>query len=131
MAELSQSDKGDDVESIRFSDLLSGHYFRGTYNWDRPIPAFSSLYYAAIFMIIIRAYPMLEVLHCKCFSFSFFATVVFIGSTIFALQQLSGINAVFYFSSAIFNSAGVPSNLANLCVGFANLSGDYFALCYV
>ena len=30
MAELSRSDKGDDVESIRFSDLLSGHYFRGS-----------------------------------------------------------------------------------------------------
>lgn len=49
--------------------------------------------------------------------------VVFIGSTLFALQQLSGINAVFYFSSTVFKSAGVPSNLANTFVGIANLSG--------
>jgi hypothetical protein len=49
--------------------------------------------------------------------------VVFIGSTIFALQQLSGINAVFYFSSTVFKSFGVPSDIANVCVGIANLSG--------
>lgn len=49
--------------------------------------------------------------------------VVFIGSTLFALQQLSGINAVFYFSSTVFKSAGVPSNLANAFIGIANLTG--------
>lgn len=82
IAEFSRSDKGDDIEIIRYSDLLHGRYF----------------------------------------------TVVFIGSTLFALQQLSGINAIFYFSSAVFKSAGVPSNLANLCVGFANLSGSVVAM---
>lgn len=56
-------------------------------------------------------------------SIPFFATVVFIGTMLFALQQLSGINAVFYFSSAVFKSAGVASDIANICVGFANLSG--------
>lgn len=54
--------------------------------------------------------------------------VVFIGSTLFALQQLSGINAVFYFSSTVFKSAGVPSNLANTFVGIANLSGSLIAM---
>lgn len=49
--------------------------------------------------------------------------VVFIGSTLFALQQLSGINAVFYFSSTVFRRAGVSSNLANVFVGIANLTG--------
>ncbi|KAE8656976.1 hypothetical protein F3Y22_tig00116997pilonHSYRG00720 [Hibiscus syriacus] len=49
--------------------------------------------------------------------------VVFIGSLLFALQQLSGINAVFYFSSSVFKSAGVPSQSANICVGIANLFG--------
>ncbi|KAA0062607.1 putative plastidic glucose transporter 2 isoform X1 [Cucumis melo var. makuwa] len=49
--------------------------------------------------------------------------VIFIGSTLFALQQLSGINAIFYFSSTVFKSAGVPSNLANVCVGISNLAG--------
>ncbi|KAM1361023.1 hypothetical protein COP2_026870 [Malus domestica] len=54
--------------------------------------------------------------------------VVFIGSTLFALQQLSGINAVFYFSSAVFKSAGVPSGLANAFIGIANLSGSMVAM---
>ncbi|KAK9705958.1 hypothetical protein RND81_07G095300 [Saponaria officinalis] len=54
--------------------------------------------------------------------------VVFIGSTLFALQQLSGINAVFYFSSTVFRSAGVPSNLANVCVGIFNLAGSIVAM---
>lgn len=82
MAELSRLDRGDDMESVRFSELLRGRYFR----------------------------------------------VVFIGSMLYALQQLSGINAVFYFSSTVFKSAGVPSDLANICVGFANLSGSIVAM---
>ncbi|MBA0622235.1 hypothetical protein Godav_007796 [Gossypium davidsonii] len=49
--------------------------------------------------------------------------VVYIGSTLFALQQLSGINAVFYFSSSVFKSAGVPSDVANALIGVANLTG--------
>ncbi|KAE8659522.1 putative plastidic glucose transporter 2 [Hibiscus syriacus] len=54
--------------------------------------------------------------------------VVFIGSLLFSLQQLSGINSVFYFSSSVFKSAGVPSQSANICVGIANLLGSLFAL---
>ncbi|KAI3443727.1 hypothetical protein Pfo_000392 [Paulownia fortunei] len=54
--------------------------------------------------------------------------VVFIGSTLFALQQLSGINAVFYFSSTVFRHAGVSSNLTNVSVGIANLIGSSIAL---
>ncbi|GMH16569.1 hypothetical protein Nepgr_018410 [Nepenthes gracilis] len=54
--------------------------------------------------------------------------VVFIGSTLFALQQLSGINAVFYFSSTVFRSAGVPSNVANVFIGIANFTGSIIAM---
>ncbi|XVE98148.1 hypothetical protein REPUB_Repub03eG0080500 [Reevesia pubescens] len=54
--------------------------------------------------------------------------VVYIGSTLFALQQLSGINAVFYFSSSVFKSAGVPSAIANVFIGVANLSGSIVAM---
>ncbi|XP_010915854.1 probable plastidic glucose transporter 2 [Elaeis guineensis] len=82
LAELSRSDKGDDAEGVKYSELLYGRHFR----------------------------------------------VVFIGTTLFALQQLSGINAVFYFSSTVFKSAGVPSDIANICVGLANLSGSIVAM---
>ncbi|KAG4144255.1 hypothetical protein ERO13_D05G025900v2 [Gossypium hirsutum] len=54
--------------------------------------------------------------------------VVYIGSTLFALQQLSGINAVFYFSSSVFKSAGVPSDVANALIGVANLTGSIVAM---
>ncbi|XP_061951626.1 probable plastidic glucose transporter 2 [Populus nigra] len=63
-----------------------------------------------------------ELLYGRCFR------VVFIGSTLFALQQLSGINAIFYFSSTVFKNAGVPSDLANVFVGIANLSGSVIAM---
>ncbi|KAK4601920.1 hypothetical protein RGQ29_011143 [Quercus rubra] len=82
MAELSKSDKGDDADTVKLSELFYGRHFR----------------------------------------------VVFIGSTLFALQQLSGINAVFYFSSTVFKSAGVPSNLANVFIGIANLTGSIIAM---
>ncbi|KAL8138604.1 hypothetical protein V2J09_004605 [Rumex salicifolius] len=53
--------------------------------------------------------------------------VVFMGSTLFALQQLSGINAVFYFSSVVFKKAGVPADTANISVGIVNLAGSLIA----
>ncbi|KAA3490099.1 putative plastidic glucose transporter 2 isoform X1 [Gossypium australe] len=63
-----------------------------------------------------------ELLHGRHFR------VVYIGSTLFALQQLSGINAVFYFSSSVFKSAGVPSDVANALIGVANLTGSIVAM---
>ncbi|XP_041006315.1 probable plastidic glucose transporter 2 isoform X1 [Juglans microcarpa x Juglans regia] len=82
LAELSKSDRGDDTDTVKISELLYGRHFR----------------------------------------------VVVIGSTLFALQQLSGINAVFYFSSTVFKSAGVPSTLANCFIGIANLTGSIIAM---
>ncbi|CAI0474683.1 unnamed protein product [Linum tenue] len=82
MADLSKSDGRDEVEKVKFTELLYGRHFK----------------------------------------------VVFIGSTLFALQQLSGINAVFYFSSTVFKSAGVPSDFANTCVGLCNLFGSVVAM---
>ncbi|XP_022777174.1 probable plastidic glucose transporter 3 isoform X2 [Durio zibethinus] len=82
MAELSKSERGDEADAVKFSELLYGRHRK----------------------------------------------VVFIGSTLFALQQLSGINAVFYFSSTVFKNAGVPSESANICVGIANLLGSFVAM---
>ncbi|KAL3511774.1 hypothetical protein ACH5RR_024491 [Cinchona calisaya] len=82
MAELTKSDRGDEFDTVKFSDLFYGRHVR----------------------------------------------VVLIGSILFALQQLSGINAVFYFSSTVFKSAGVPSDTANICVGIVNLSGSIIAM---
>lgn len=82
MAELTKSEKGDEVDNVKFSELFYGRHFR----------------------------------------------VVFMGSALFALQQLSGINAVFYFSSTVFKSAGVPSDIANMCVGIVNLLGSTVAM---
>nr|XP_025887589.1 probable plastidic glucose transporter 2-like isoform X2 [Solanum lycopersicum] len=82
MLELSKSNREDETESVKISELLHGRHSR----------------------------------------------VVFIGATLFALQQLSGINAVFYFSSTVFRRAGVSSNLANVFIGIANLTGSIVAL---
>ncbi|XP_059456045.1 probable plastidic glucose transporter 3 isoform X2 [Corylus avellana] len=81
MAELSRTDRGDEADTVKFSELFYGRYFK----------------------------------------------VVFIGSTLYALQQLSGINAIFYFSSTVFKSFSVPSDLANICVGIINLLGSLIA----
>ncbi|KAK6944959.1 Major facilitator, sugar transporter-like [Dillenia turbinata] len=81
MAELSKADRGDDTDTVKFSDLFYGRHFK----------------------------------------------VVFIGSALFFLQQLSGINAVFYFSSAVFKSLGISPNLGNGFIGIANLMGSLIA----
>ncbi|XP_039053794.1 probable plastidic glucose transporter 3 isoform X1 [Hibiscus syriacus] len=82
MVDLSKSDRGDEAETVKLSELLYGHHRK----------------------------------------------VIFIGSTLFGLQQLSGINAIFFFSSTVFKNAGVSSQSANICVGIANLIGSFSAL---
>lgn len=54
---------------------------------------------------------------------------VLAGVALFALQQLSGINAIIYFSSDVFRSAGVGSAaLASAFVGFVNVAGSTAAM---
>lgn len=107
IAEMSKTDKGDEVDNVRFGELLYGRHFKG--------------------IIIDDAFHSVNIFLCeKVDEFLTFAvwTVVFIGSALFALQQLSGINAVFYFSSTVFKKAGVPTDTANTCVGIVNLTGN-------
>ncbi|KAL8458295.1 hypothetical protein ACS0TY_035971 [Phlomoides rotata] len=70
----------------------------------------------------VDAVKLLDLLHGRHFK------VVFIGSVLYAFQQLSGINAVFYFSSTVFKSAGVPSDTGNIWVGIVNILGSVVAM---
>ncbi len=57
---------------------------------------------------------------------------IVVGGTLFLLQQLSGINAIVYFSSEIFRAAGVPSEaLASVVVGVVNLGGALLAVTFM
>eukprot|EP00897_Mesotaenium_endlicherianum_P005098 jgi/Mesen1/4616/ME000236S03868 len=48
--------------------------------------------------------------------------VVGLGAAVFGLQQLAGINAIFYFSSTIFKNAGIQSDIiASTVMGTVNL----------
>lgn len=50
--------------------------------------------------------------------------VVSIGAALFLFQQFAGINAVVYYSTAVFRSAGISSDVAaSALVGAANVFG--------
>ncbi|KAI7738248.1 hypothetical protein M8C21_025111 [Ambrosia artemisiifolia] len=54
--------------------------------------------------------------------------VVSVGAALFLFQQLAGINAVVYYSTAVFRSAGVTSDVAaSALVGAANVFGTIIA----
>lgn len=47
-----------------------------------------------------------------------------VGAALFLLQQFAGINAVVYFSTSVFRSAGITSDVAaSALVGSANVFG--------
>jgi sugar porter (SP) family MFS transporter len=54
--------------------------------------------------------------------------VVAVGGTLFLLQQFAGINAVVYYSTAVFRKAGIKSDVAaSALVGAANVFGTLVA----
>jgi hypothetical protein len=54
--------------------------------------------------------------------------LVAIALSLFVIQQLSGINAIVYFSSSVFRNAGIPSEaLASASVGLINVLGTIVA----
>lgn len=58
--------------------------------------------------------------------------VVTIGGVLFGLQQLAGINAIFYFSSTIFHNAGIKSDIAaSIFMGFVNLAASGIAAAFM
>ncbi|CAI5982087.1 unnamed protein product, partial [Closterium sp. NIES-65] len=55
--------------------------------------------------------------------------VVLLGMALFAVQQFAGINAIIYYSSSVFRSAGVQSDVAaSALVGLANVLGTAVSL---
>ena len=53
-----------------------------------------------------------------------FHVVVSVGAALFLFQQLAGINAVVYYSTSVFRSAGITSDVAaSALVGAANVFG--------
>ncbi|RAL46604.1 hypothetical protein DM860_004883 [Cuscuta australis] len=54
--------------------------------------------------------------------------VVSVGATLFLFQQLAGINAVVYYSTSVFRSAGITSDVAaSALVGASNVFGTMVA----
>ncbi|KAJ1391442.1 Sugar/inositol transporter [Sesbania bispinosa] len=54
--------------------------------------------------------------------------VVSVGAVLFLLQQLAGINAVVYYSTSVFRSAGIDSDIAaSALVGASNVFGTVVA----
>jgi len=52
----------------------------------------------------------------------------FLGCTLSVLQQLSGINAVMFYSSEIFNTINVNARLGSGLVGFINMASTFGAI---
>ena len=55
-----------------------------------------------------------------------YATIL--GCSLSILQQLSGINAVMFYSSAIFTEMGVSPRLGSGLVGFINMASTFGAI---
>lgn len=54
----------------------------------------------------------------------FITAVVSVGAALFLFQQLAGINAVVYYSTSVFRSAGIESDVAaSALVGASNVVG--------
>lgn len=57
-----------------------------------------------------------------------YSKVVSVGAALFLFQQLAGINAVVYYSTSVFRSAGIASDVAaSALVGAANVFGTMVA----
>ncbi|WP_462319920.1 sugar porter family MFS transporter [Halochromatium sp.] len=68
----------------------------------------------------------------QLFSQGFFWKVLLLGIALQALQQLSGINSVIYYSTEIFDRAGISNAaVATVIVGFVNMVTTLLAVAFV
>ncbi|KAL9297508.1 hypothetical protein ACSQ67_023404 [Phaseolus vulgaris] len=88
---------------------------------------FSSRYWKVNFVTIGASQQLLKVGYNHV-NLRVFMYIVSVGATLFLLQQLSGINAVVYYSTAVFRSAGISSDVAaSALVGASNVLGTMVA----
>jgi hypothetical protein len=70
-------------------------------------------------LVIAFLYEMMQ-----CFILKRLLAVVSVGAALFLFQQLAGINAVVYYSTSVFRSAGIASDVAaSALVGASNVFG--------
>ena len=90
MSELSKADRGDDSDSVKLSELLHGRHSKGMhFSWfvSGIVVTCECICHCCYLVTGFLRFP--KVIFYSQVRFA----VVFIGSTLFALQQLSGINA--------------------------------------
>ncbi len=120
----SNSDAGAS-EDAGWGDLFSRRYRKGTRRLLAPLQK----YLFTVFFVVsyfwrtnlqnLPAFAYLVAIWCVCLG-----TVVGVGMSLFLFQQFAGINAVVYFSTNVFRSAGIASDVAaSALVGAANVIG--------
>ena len=63
---------------------------------------------------------------CSTYSLKCLVAAVSVGAAIYLFQQFAGINTVIYYSTPVFRSAGIASDVAaSALVGAANVFGQY------
>lgn len=77
--------------------------------------------YLIIYLLILVTYRLRNMLLWLCL-----AAVVSVGAALFLFQQLAGINAVVYYSTSVFRSVGIASDVAaSALVGASNVFGMF------
>ncbi len=119
----SNSDAGAS-EDAGWGDLFSRRYRKGTRRLLAPLQKY--LFTLSLLSVTSEEQIFRICLHLPIWLQSdvCLGTVVGVGMSLFLFQQFAGINAVVYFSTNVFRSAGIASDVAaSALVGAANVIG--------